>query len=268
MRIVTIAAAAALAASPAAVLASGRTPAPSYNLTTTTYSQNFDTLASSGVSQSLPAGFQIVEAGTATASNGSYTANNGSSNTGDTYSYGTTGSGERALGSLTSGTNSPIYFGGVFTNGLAGTIESLAFSYDGEQWRAGNSTNDGLAFQYSLNATQVDNGTWTSIASLTFAPLIFSQGGSTLNGNLAANRATLNGGALGLSIGAGETFGFRWLNTDSTGTDHGLAADNFSLTATLAPVAGVPEPSAWALLILGFGLVGGALRSRRRLAVA
>ena len=28
--------------------------------------------------------------------------------------------------------------------------------------------------------------------------------------------------------------------------------------------AGVPEPSAWALLILGFGLVGGAMRSGRR----
>lgn len=28
--------------------------------------------------------------------------------------------------------------------------------------------------------------------------------------------------------------------------------------------AGVPEPSAWALLILGFGLVGGAMRSKRR----
>lgn len=32
--------------------------------------------------------------------------------------------------------------------------------------------------------------------------------------------------------------------------------------------AGVPEPSAWALLILGFGLVGGAMRGRRRGAVA
>lgn len=33
-------------------------------------------------------------------------------------------------------------------------------------------------------------------------------------------------------------------------------------------VAGVPEPSAWALLILGFGLVGGAMRNRGRAATA
>lgn len=32
--------------------------------------------------------------------------------------------------------------------------------------------------------------------------------------------------------------------------------------------AGVPEPSAWALLIAGFGVVGGAMRSRRRPAFA
>lgn len=34
-------------------------------------------------------------------------------------------------------------------------------------------------------------------------------------------------------------------------------------TGTL-PVGGVPEPSTWALLILGFGAVGSALRARRR----
>lgn len=261
MRIVTLSLATALVASPAAVMASGKTAPPSYTLTTTTYGQDFDSLASTGTSQALPAGFQITEQGTANASNGFYTANNGSSNTGDVYSYGTTGTTERALGSLTSGTNSPIYFGGVFTNGLGGTIESLAFGYDGEQWRAGSSTTDSLTFQYSLDATEVDNGSWTSLASLTFTPLVIAANGATLNGN--ANRTALAGAASGLAIGAGQSFAFRWLNTDSAGSDHGLGVDNFTLTATLAPVAGVPEPSAWALLILGFGTVGGALRRRR-----
>jgi hypothetical protein len=270
MRIVTIALASALAIAPAAAFAAGKTGAPSYTLTTTTYTQDFDSLASSGTSQALPQGFQIAEQGTSAASNGFYTANNGSSATGDTYSYGVIGSTERALGSLTSGTNTPIFFGGVFTNGLGGTIDSLTFGYDGEQWRAGNSPNDSLSFQYSLDASEVDNGSWTTIASLTFTPLVFSQNGATLNGNLAANRVSLTGSVAGLSIGAGQTFAFRWLNTDSTGSDHGLAADNFSIAATLVPVApgGVPEPSTWALLILGFGAVGGALRRRRTLAFA
>lgn len=268
MRIIALTLAGALAVTPAVVLAAGKTPAPNYSLTTTTYSQDFDSLANTGTSQALPAGFQIAEQGTATAANGFYAAGNGASNTGDTYSYGSVGSAERALGSLTSGTNSPIYFGGVFTNGLGGTIDSLAFSYDGEQWRAGNSVNDSLTFQYSLDASQVDNGSWTTIAGLTFTPLVFAPNGATLNGNLAANRVTLVGAATGLAIGSGQTFGFRWLNTDSTGTDHGLAADNFALRATLAPVGVVPEPSAWALLIVGFGVVGSALRRRQALAFA
>ena len=33
-------------------------------------------------------------------------------------------------------------------------------------------------------------------------------------------------------------------------------------------VAGVPEPSAWAMLIMGFGLVGEAMRARRRTTVS
>ena len=33
-------------------------------------------------------------------------------------------------------------------------------------------------------------------------------------------------------------------------------------------VAGVPEPSAWALMIAGFGMVGGAMRSRRKAKVS
>jgi hypothetical protein len=40
----------------------------------------------------------------------------------------------------------------------------------------------------------------------------------------------------------------------------GPGLDNVSLTAA----AGVPEPASWALMVGGFGLVGGALRQRRR----
>jgi len=56
----------------------------------------------------------------------------------------------------------------------------------------------------------------------------------------------LSGGAIGLGF---------------FGDSH---ADNFGGAA----VAGVPEPAAWALMLLGFGGLGAALRSRRRLALA
>ena len=40
------------------------------------------------------------------------------------------------------------------------------------------------------------------------------------------------------------------------------------IIASVAPTGGVPEASVWALMIAGFGVVGGALRRRRHVAVA
>ena len=50
-------------------------------------------------------------------------------------------------------------------------------------------------------------------------------------------------------------------NTAGPGTSNiGLVLDNVSLDISPA----VPEPASWAMMIAGFGLVGGALRTRRR----
>lgn len=262
MRIVTLSFAAALALSPAAAGAAGKTSLTAYTLATTTYTQNFDGLVSSGTSQALPAGFQIVENGTGGAADGAYAAGTGSSNAGGAYSYGANGSTDRALGSLGSGSVGPIWYGGIFTNGLGGTIDSLAFAYTGEQWRSGSTTTDGLTFQYSLDATQLDNGTWTTFAGLGYTPTNNTNAGA-INGNVFST--AIAGTITGLSIADGARFGFRWVDVDSTGSDHGIGIDNLSLTATLAAVApGVPEPSTWALLILGFGTVGASLRRRYR----
>ena len=266
MRIITLSLAAALGFAPGVLLAAGKTPAPNYTLTTTTYTQNFDTLANTGTSQALPAGFQLVENGTGGAADGFYAAGTGSSNAGNAYSFGAAGSTERALGSLGSGGVGPIYYGGVFTNGLGSSIDTLSFSYNGEQWRSGTATNDGLTFQYSLDATQLDNGNWTTFAGLNYMATNNTNSGA-INGNVFST--AIAGTITGLSIGDGARFGFRWVDVDTTGSDHGVAVDNLGITATLVPVAGgVPEPSAWALLILGFGVVGASLRRRRALAFA
>jgi hypothetical protein len=41
---------------------------------------------------------------------------------------------------------------------------------------------------------------------------------------------------------------------------HGAALDNISLTSA----SSVPEPASWALVLVGFGAAGAAIRSRRR----
>lgn len=44
----------------------------------------------------------------------------------------------------------------------------------------------------------------------------------------------------------------------------GIAGDNYYALSELQAFQAVPEPGTWALMIIGFGLVGNALRRRRR----
>ena len=77
------------------------------SLTGGTYQQDFNTLATSGTSSTLPSGWLFLETGTN--ANTLFTAGTGSSNTGDTYSYGNAGSSDRALGGLLSGSLTPLF---------------------------------------------------------------------------------------------------------------------------------------------------------------
>jgi hypothetical protein len=42
--------------------------------------------------------------------------------------------------------------------------------------------------------------------------------------------------------------------------------DNYTVTISLAQATAVPEPASWAMMIGGFGIVGGTLRRRRKVA--
>ena len=78
-----------------------------------TYFQDFDSLASSDRSSFVPSGWAFAESGTS--ANATYTAGIGSSTTGDTYSFGSTGSADRAFGGLRSGSLIPT-LGASFRN--------------------------------------------------------------------------------------------------------------------------------------------------------
>lgn len=230
-----------------------------------TYTQNFNTLAATGTSSTLPTGWLSVETGAN--ANATYTAGTGSSNTGDTYSFGASGSTDRALGGLRSGNLVPL-FGAVFTNATGASLTALDIAFTGEQWRLGALNRvDQLDFQYQIGATGLTAGSWTAVGALTFTAPVTTGTVGALNGNLAANRATLAATLSGLDIAAGQSFAIRFVDLDAAGADDGLAIDDFSLTPTLFATAPIPEPATWAMLIGGFGLVGASSRRRRTRAV-
>ncbi len=207
------------------------------------YTQDFDTLANTGTSSLLPAGWVFIEA--STTANTTYSAGTGSSTSGDTYSFGAAGSADRAFGSLQTGSNLAT-IGASFVNNTGASLASLVIAYTGEQWRlgaSGRATPDRLDFQISFNATSLSTGTWTDVNALDFVqPLITGTVGA-LDGNAAANRTAINATISDLNIANGATFWIRWLNVDVPGSDDGLAIDNFSLQA----VAAVAAPGTLAL---------------------
>jgi Bacterial Ig-like domain/Secretion system C-terminal sorting domain len=195
--------------------------------TATAYTQNFNTLlATAGTSATLPTGWKLLETGTS--ANTTYASDAGTTATGNTYSYGTGTSTDRAFGALLSGSLSPT-MGVQIKNSTTQTITSITISYTGEQWRCGTTgRTDQLNFQYSTSATSLSTGTWVDVNTLDFiSPSTTSTGAK--DGNAAANRAIKTTTITGLNIASNATFWLRWEDADATGADDGLSIDDFSI---------------------------------------
>ncbi|HZG38181.1 MAG TPA: lamin tail domain-containing protein, partial [Nodosilinea sp.] len=203
------------------------------NLTGTTYVQDFDGLANSGTTSAiLPEGWFFLETGTN--ANDTYGIGTGSNNAGNTYSFGAAGDGDRAFGGLLSGSLIPT-IGASFANATGSTITGFNISYFGEQWRLGSAgREDRLDFQYSLNATALNTGTWIDLDALDFvAPVTIGTVGLR-DGNAPENRTEVSGILDGLTIAPGETLWIRWSDFNAAAADDGLAVDDFTLVPLLA----------------------------------
>lgn len=218
--------------------------------TPTTTTQNFDTLANSGTTNTTyPTGFA------ANATNGiDYRAGTGSDNAGDIYSFGAATTTERALGSLASGSTGTVTFGGCITNTSGASFGSIAIAYTGEQWREGNTTLDTLTFQYSTNATSITDAaaTWVTVSALNFDSPVNGSNSGALNGNLPANQANLSS-TISVVVPNTSSFYFRWQDANDSGSDNGMGIDNFALTA-LSPTAAGGTITGRALTSTGQGL--------------
>ena len=203
-----------------------------------------------------PNGNQVIRAGTGSSATGSY------------YSFGAASDPERALGTLpsdaiTSAGAGALRLGVRFVNNTGDGISGFTFLYDGEEWRIGASTavNNQFAVSYAIftpGAGTLANSTYTALAAANFnTPNDGNGTAAALDGNAAINRiAGLGDTVTGLSIAPGNEIWIRWSDANSSGADHGMGIDNFSITFS------VPEPSSGVLL--GLGLICLLNRVRRR----
>lgn len=233
--------------------------------------QNFDTLASSGTTNTvIPAGWNFAESGTG--ANTTYASGTGSSATGNTYSFGATSATDRALGTLRTSSLTSI-FGTEVTNSTGELISSLLISYVGEQWRLGAlSREDRLDFAYSLDATSLTTGTWVDVNALDFVAPVNSGTTGALDGNDPSNQSLISYSLTGLTLSSGAKVWLRWSDFAATSSNDGLGIDDVSITGLQAagpdtpPTASVPDAmplSAVAIMLLGLMGVNSEFRRRQ-----
>lgn len=236
------------------------------------YSQDFDSLATSGSGvawandATLPGWFLYRQPAPGTALT-SYAAGTGSSSTGSFYSFGASGSSERALGGVGSG---GTYFGSPTNVTVAGwiavglvnqtgqTLKQIVVTYDGEQWRnSGDANPQTMRFEYGWGNSFTSVGSWTAPGGVfDWSSPVFGGTAGAVDGNTTGLVAGRGGFLSGILWNPGETLWMRWVERNDLGNDHGLAIDNFRL------VAQVPEPVAVAKWT-GLGLMVLALLRRR-----
>jgi hypothetical protein len=215
------------------------------------YTQDFDSLVNTGTSSSVPTGWGFLETGTN--ANSTYASGTGSENGGNTYSFGALASSDRAFGTLLSGSLTST-IGASFTVSNTEFLNSVTISYTGEQWRLGaTGRNDRLNFQFSTDATALNNGTWIGFSGLDFIAPISTGPTGALNGNAAANRVAIGDTIVfAAPLAASSNFWIRWVDFNATGADDGLGIDDFSISGSFSAV---PEPGSIALLgITGIGV--------------
>ncbi len=118
-------------------------------------------------------------------------------------------------------------------------------------------------FTLSLNGTDIFSGTFDLGGG--GANVVFIPGGATYSvntfGSFAGGEVTIHA-PLALAAGA-NTLGFRY-----DGTPQGLGDEAWGIRALTVTGGTIPEPAAWALLVVGFAVTGLAARRRGTVSLA
>lgn len=216
---------------------------PAIALSSGSYTQRFDSLSSSGGSNPWKDNATLVgwyAAKSALPSNiTTYVASDGSDNAGALYSFGSTASSERALGSIASDSVGIISYGLSFTNDTGGSISNLTITYTGERWRGATFVNT-LTFWYRVSDFALTNPepnsvtNWVEVPDLSFSsPSLHAS--NALDGNQATNRNFFASIPVpGLSVSPGQTVFFRWRDLNDSSADQGLAVDDVIVSVSAA----------------------------------
>ena len=210
---------------------------------TTTITQNFNTLATSGTTNtwtdnSTIANWYSQRTGTGT----KYAADAGTNNAGNLYSYGTGTNSDRALGTVGSGNVAAGNFahGLQFQNLTGQTITNLNVTYTLEQWRDGGNNPavaQAITFYYKTSSSQItalnpsNNTGWTQVTGLTLNSPTYTTTAAALDGNVPANRISASNIPIpALSFLNNYYIMLKWEDPQHTGNNHGLAIDDVTIT--------------------------------------
>jgi hypothetical protein len=244
-------------------------PTAVISLTTSPYTQSFDSLGTSALTGAVSSTIGVqtsLGALAATALNGWYVTkisgngtvatsilpDDGTRNSGSAYNYGAAAATDRALGLLASASNA-LAMGALITNDTGGPLTSLNLSMTAEFWRSSTNQNT-LTFGYGKIADAITTANFLSISNVGVLPLtalnvvgppgVPSNG--PLDGNDLSNQVQFNNISLPIALAPGETAFIRWRDSDDTGADAALAIDNLTITD------GATASSGYALWIDGF----------------
>jgi hypothetical protein len=137
----------------------------------------------------------------------------------------------------------------------AGSTATLSFDFFARNAGSLTTRSDidytaGTAGFYRVDILTAGAGAFSTAVGDVVQNLVLSPGSTTA---LSYSNASFG---LGLAPGS---YQLRFAEVDNAGFFN-LGVDNVSINAT----SGVPEPATWAMMLLGFGVVAGAMRSARR----
>jgi hypothetical protein len=238
-----------------------------YSSIASTYTQDFDSLASSGTDHEWTnddtiKGWHLFRV---TAGNNNapfpmtlYDSSNGSAGDGRFYSFGRDT--DRAIGAIGNGAfgypgdratsvllnATSGWLAASFTNSTGVLLSQFTVAYDGEQWRDGGDNEPPYAqtmeFQYGFGPDFSSVSSWTSPGgNFNFISPVFTTSAGPIDGNSIGRVPNLGGTISSLDWQPGETLWLRWIERNDLGIDHGMAIDSFSFSAAPPAVTAVPE---------------------------